>query len=175
MVVPALGLMVADQDAQAIDQGAADRVVQDMTEIVDRLAGSDRAAPSRAHGAIAGVPAESATDVLLLKMLRAVLARQGVAMASIADTKRALALSATIEARPPLVCIAALPPGGNVNARFFCRRLRAELPDAYILVLLPEPQDKRGGEAAARLREAGANDVAYDLQEAARLLTSKIS
>jgi predicted PurR-regulated permease PerM len=175
MVVPALGLMVADQDAQAIDQGAVDRVVQDMTEIVERLAASDRAAPSRARGAITGVPAESGADVLLLKMLRAVLARQGVAMASIADTKRALALSTTIDARPELVCIAALPPGGNVNARFFCRRLRAELPEAYILVLLPEPEDKRGGEAAARLREAGANGVAHDLREASRLLAGKLS
>jgi len=173
LIVPALGLMVADQDLQAIDQSAADRVVQDMDEIVDRLLGAEKAPAVRstsAARAIVGVPAASSADVLLVKMLQVTLARQGAAMTSIAETDRAKAVSAVIAERPAVICIAALPPGGNVNARFMCRRFRAELADAHIVVLLPEAPAKRSAEAAARLREAGANSIVYDVREAARVL-----
>jgi predicted PurR-regulated permease PerM len=175
MIVPALGLMVADQDLQAIDQGAADRVVKDMDEIVERLRGSAKQSVNQTGCSIAGVAAESSADALLLKMLQATLAEQSIAMENVADPDRGKTVETIVQARPAAICIAALPPGGNANARFLCRRLRAELADAFIVVLLPEAPGKRSREAAARLREAGANGIAYEVREAARLLSARLA
>lgn len=172
VVVPALGLMLADQQLHAIDQSTANRVVQDIAEVVERLRASEPAvnAPAAAHKRVVGVSAESSADGLLLTMVRIVLERRSVGMSSVQGGDRARALSAVIEQRPELVCVAALPPSGTVNARFLCRRLRAELPDVFIVVLQPGSPDERSREAAARLREAGANAIAYDVREAARIL-----
>lgn len=172
LLIPALGLMIADQNQQAVAPSAASRVVQDVSDIVDRLRAS-KAGPApapRAQLRIVGVAAESSADLLLLKMLQIALAEQAGTIACSPETNRTKALSDVIGRQPDVICIAALPPSGNVNARFLCRRLRAELPNVHIVVLLPEPQDKRSREAAARLREAGANDIVYDLREATRLL-----
>ncbi len=171
LLVPSLGLMVADQGLHAISQGVADRVVQDIGGIAERLNESEaRPQAARAHRTIVGVPAESNADSLLLRMLQMTLAQRGGALTPLERANRAALIDQVRAARPQLICIAALPPSGNANARFLCRRFRAELPDAYILVILPEAPSKRSREAAARLREAGANEIAYDLREAARLL-----
>jgi hypothetical protein len=51
-----------------------------------------------------------------------------------------------------------------------CRRLRRELPHCRIIVLLPAGDNERSAETAARLRESGATDVAFDLASARDLL-----
>ncbi|HEV3446788.1 MAG TPA: hypothetical protein VG099_19265, partial [Gemmataceae bacterium] len=38
------------------------------------------------------------------------------------------------EKEPPVVCIAALPPGGLAHSRYLCKRLRARLPETRIVV-----------------------------------------
>lgn len=172
VVVPALGLMVADQNLQAIDQSAANRVVQDMSEVIDRLRTSEAAETApRADKGIVGVSAESSADALLLKMVRITLERRSSAMTELGQqADRSKALAAILQHRPKRICIAALPPSGTVNARFLCRRLRAELADVLIVVLLPGTVDTGSREAAARLREAGANAIAFDVRQAATLL-----
>ena len=148
--------------------------MQDISEIARRLGESEPKAPAPcAHRRIVGVPAESSADELLLKMLRITLAQRASAMTCIRAADRATVVSAAFEQKPEILCVAALPPNGNANARYLCRRLRAQAPDAYIVVLLPEAPDQRSPEAAARLREAGANAVAYDVRETARLLLEK--
>jgi predicted PurR-regulated permease PerM len=172
LLVPSLGLMVADQGLHAISQDVADRVVQDIGAIAERLDEAEprpRATP--VHRKIVGVPAESSADSLLLRMLQMTLAQRAGALTIFERANRAALLAQVRDAKPDRVCISALPPSGNANARFLCRRLRAELPNTYIVVLLPEAPSKRSREAAARLREAGANDIAYDLREAAGLLS----
>ncbi len=168
VVAPALGLMVHDLTVEAISQTDADRLVADVSDIVNRLA--PPVAGEAAGPRILGLAAASNADLLLLQMLRVTLAEQAAHLLPLSDLNRDQSLAAAIEARPALVCIASLPPIGNVNARFLCRRLRAELPDAYILVLLPEAENNHSKEAAARLREAGANGIASNLREATRLL-----
>lgn len=169
LVVPTLGLMIADQGVQAIDGPMAQRVVQDVSEIVDRLSASEARLPAPSeHGSMLGIPAESSADALLLKMLERTLAERAGAITCLAETQRVKAVSAALAHAPELICIAALPPSGNANARFLCRRLRAELPEAFILVLLAQAQHSQ--EAAARLREAGASAVTHEIREAARLL-----
>jgi rhodanese-related sulfurtransferase len=162
--------MAADQASQAISQNTAERLVQDISDVSERLASAVPAPAPRMHRRIVGVPAESSADALLIRMLQLTLAQRSEAMMAVPRTDRATMLAQARDERPELICIAALPPSGNANARFLCRRLRSELPDANIVVLLPEDAGKRSQEAAARLREAGANAVAYDLREAAALL-----
>ena len=173
LLLPVLSLMVRDQHLQAINQSVANRVVGDLSDIVVRLDGAN--GPPRAQRSepsVVGIPAESAADLLLLKMLDVALERSERVVA-LQETNRSKALSEAIRRRPAIVCIAALPPSGNVNARFLCRRLRADLPNAYILVLFPDASSSSSPEAAARLREAGADTVARGLREAARLLKEK--
>jgi predicted PurR-regulated permease PerM len=173
LLIPALGLMVADQNVQAINQSVADRVVQDIAAVVARLAAAESAVTSStaAAGAVMGIPAESTADALLLEMLRVTLVQTGVAMTCLEGASRAELLASASRAQPAALCIAALPPSGNANARFLCRGLRLAAPNALIVVLSPEAEGKRSREAAARLREAGANGVAYGVREAQRMLS----
>jgi predicted PurR-regulated permease PerM len=171
LVVPALSLMVADQGLKAITADVANRVVQDAAEIVDRLSASDaRTTTPEPQLRIVGIPAESSADRLLLKMLQVALGERARSITCTSDTDRGGALARVIAEKADVVCVAALPPSGNANARFLCRRIRSELPNAHIVVLLPEPKEKRSREAAARLRGAGANAVVYEIREAAHLL-----
>jgi predicted PurR-regulated permease PerM len=169
LLIPALRLMVADQRLHAINQEAADRLVSDLDGLVKRL-GAASAPPSLQGRGIVAVAAESSADSLLVRLLEGALAERGVALHAVPPSPRDEALAATSAQSPALVCIAALPPAGNTNARFLCRRLRAELPGAYIVVLAPETEQLRSREAAARLREAGANQVVGTMGEATRLL-----
>jgi predicted PurR-regulated permease PerM len=168
LLIPALRLMVADQRLHAINQDAADRLVSDLDGLVTRLQTSaERPLKSRN---IVGVAAESQADELLLRLLGGALAERGVGLHAVPPSARDSALAATLAQGPALVCIAALPPASNTNARFLCRRLRAELPGAYIVVLAPETEHHRSREAEARLREAGANQVVSTMSDATRLL-----
>jgi predicted PurR-regulated permease PerM len=174
LLIPALRLMVRDRNGRAINQSVADRVVSDVDDIVTRL--NTAAAPRQNAPAlppIVGIAAESGADRLLLKMLERSLEEQSKTLLVLQETDRSGAVAEAIRRGPGVVCIAALPPSGNVNARFLCRRLRAELPGAYILVLHPEASANRSPEAAARLREAGANSVAVSLREAASSLAGR--
>jgi len=178
LLIPALRLMVRDQNMQAINQSDADRVVSDIDDIVTRLNTAELPEKLPKHNAralvpIVGIPAESSADRLLLKMLERALAEQSGKLVALEETDRSGVLAEAIQRQPTVICIAALPPSGNVNARFLCRRLRAELPEAYILVLLPEGAANRSPEAAARLREAGANNVALGTGEATSSLVEK--
>jgi hypothetical protein len=38
------------------------------------------------------------------------------------------------EKEPAVVCVGAMPPGGLAHTRYLCKRLRARLPDAKIVV-----------------------------------------
>jgi hypothetical protein len=65
---------------------------------------------------------------------------------------------------PPIVCIGALPPGGLSSARYLCKRLRARLPKARIVIgrwgLTTNVDQNR-----QRLRECGADQVDLTIQE----------
>jgi predicted PurR-regulated permease PerM len=172
LMIPALRLMVHDQNVNAIDQGVADRVVKTMGDIVARLSRAEpRASHARAGSlAVLGVPAESVADQLLLEMLQTTLPRYGEALNVMPPAERQQMAEQIVRLAPSRLCVAALPPSGNANARFLCRRLRAQLPELFIVVLSPEAATARSREAAARLREAGANEVVYGLREAGEVL-----
>jgi hypothetical protein len=140
-------------------------------DIVARLSPQTerKATPSKAT-TVLGVPAESDADALLLEMLALTLRERHGILVTLDKGPREKTVTDALAHRPEVVCIAALPPGGSANARFLCRRLRAALPEARLLVLRPEPVAQRSQESAARLREAGASGVSYGIREASELL-----
>ncbi|HEY3496553.1 MAG TPA: AI-2E family transporter [Polyangiaceae bacterium] len=178
LFVPALDLMIFDQNQRTIGPDVAARVVKDMSDIARSVSEPSRAKAERstANAALAGrrtllaLPAESDADRLLLELFGVALAQREVTLVTVENRERARAVAEAVQRRPDAVCIVASHASGGANTRFFCRRLRAELPGARLLVLTPAPAHQRSQEAAARLREAGANDVAYGLREASELL-----
>ena len=67
--------------------------------------------------------------------------------------------------KPDVICIGALPPGGLVQTRYLCKRLRASFPHQKIIIIcwgLPD----NAGPKQEELLAAGADVVAITLQEA---------
>ncbi len=171
VLIPALALLARDLDSRAISEETGARVARDIESIAHRCGayrGSERAA-SRA----VGIAAQPLFDAPILQMLRATMARQGVGLDVAVAESRDEALARVLQSQPQLVCVTALPPGGSVNARFLCRRLRAELPGCFIIALVPEPDDALSHEGAARLREAGADLVVHCIHEAAAAVAGR--
>jgi hypothetical protein len=75
------------------------------------------------------------------------------------------------EKEPAVVCIGALPPGGLAHTRYLCKRLRARLPNAKIVVgrwgLKGNVEQNQ-----EQLREAGADQVETTLLETRRHLST---
>jgi hypothetical protein len=75
------------------------------------------------------------------------------------------------EKEPAVVCIAAVPPGGLAHTRYLCKRLRARLPHAKIVVgrwgLKANVEQNQ-----EQLREAGADQVDTTLLETRDHLTA---
>jgi hypothetical protein len=72
---------------------------------------------------------------------------------------------------PSIVCISSLPPVSTIVARALCKRLRAQLPSARILVGLWQPEDAEFSARRERLGKAGADDTYPDLRRAVAGLT----
>ena len=175
VVRPSLMLMARDVSQQAIDDTTAGHLVKDIGEVIERLQSKTVGARPGAGLSVVGVPAETDADALLLKMLSVVSHQVGVSLEVLAVAPRSATVDELALRKPSVVCIGALPPGGSANARFLCRRLRAQLPTCHILVLLPAEVEAHVSETAARLREAGASQVVFTLREAAGAIRQAMS
>ena len=163
LLVPTLELLAADEQVGAVDQESAARVVADLRDIVRKLAIRPNVKSQRSL-AVVGIASDTSADALLLEMLG--LGALDAEVVVIAPGARQDVLAAAAASEPHAVCIAALSPASNVNARFYCRRLRALFPHLAIFVLSPDIDGKRPKEADARLREAGASEVLGSVQDA---------
>jgi predicted PurR-regulated permease PerM len=166
LLVPALALLSRDLDAQTISADIAARGAKDIDAIARRLAPPVREQPGTPRSPILGIASQPIFDGPVLQMLRVNLAGSGLGLDLLEPESRDDALERANARKPRLICVADLPPGGNVNARFLCRRLRAELPDTFIVALVLQAPDQTSQETAARLRAAGANLVVHSIREA---------
>lgn len=170
LLVPALALLSRDLESHTINEETAARVTREIEGIARRLGPPARdAAPTTPS--VLGIASVSLFDAPILQMLRGALSAGGHTLDVVATPDRAAALAQLEQKQPALVCIAQLPPVGNANARFLCRRVRARFPSSFIVALVPQAADKHSQETAARLREAGASSVVYSVAEAAHALT----
>jgi len=106
-------------------------------EIVGRLF----PAPERGEDAaltrplILGCPAHHRVEELVVRLLGAVMAPNGYRVDALSTRLLPAEVEATIEReRPAVLFIAVMPPGGIVQARYLCRRLRKHFKDLPIVV-----------------------------------------
>ena len=83
---------------------------------------------------ILGCPAQDEADELALLMFRQLLDSSRYEVEIMSDAMLTAEVVARIEKGPAMICIAALPPGGLVQARYLCKRLRARFPHLKIVV-----------------------------------------
>jgi predicted PurR-regulated permease PerM len=112
---------------------------------------------------VLGFPAHHEAEELSLHMLELLLKPTGCRV----EVLTTRALSAEVEARveqekPALVFLAVLPPGGLVQARFLCKRLRARFADLPIVVGY-WGTSRYFDKLLMRLRSAGASYVTTSL------------
>jgi predicted PurR-regulated permease PerM len=148
LLLPALNYVKRDREREDLTEADEQYVLRATREIVEDLGerqaaaaeaasapadGSAAAVRSRVH--ILGCPGHDEADQLGLVMLQQLLdpARWDVEILSI-DMLSAESVARAGEKGPAVVCIGALPPGGLAHTRYLCKRLRARLPDAKIVV-----------------------------------------
>ena len=66
--------------------------------------------------------------------------------------------------KPPVACVAAVPPPGYMHARYLCRRLRAEFPDLKLVAAILTERDVE--EVKKRRPAIAADEMASSLQQA---------
>jgi predicted PurR-regulated permease PerM len=122
-------------------------------------------APAPRKIRLLGCPGHDEADALALEMLRQLLdpAHWEVEILSTEMLSAEMVALAGAKDRP-VVCIGALPPGGLAHTRYVCKRLRACLPQARIVVgrwgLKANVEENQ-----EQLREAGADQVETTLLE----------
>jgi predicted PurR-regulated permease PerM len=187
LIIPALGIAkhdrerdeLTDDDEQFILR-AVRGIVEDLGEKIDAKAAADADSAAPVNGQpsvvdklrVMGLPARDEADELALEMFRQLLdpARWDMEIAS-TEMLSAEFVAKAEQQRPDLICVSALPPGGLSQARYLCKRLRAKLHDAKILVgrwgLMQGLEQNRD-----QLREAGADEVDATLLATRQFLRS---
>jgi hypothetical protein len=159
VLIPALVLMRRGRRAGELRPEDEEFIVRATREVVEGVTAPP--GPGVAPGerlVVLGVPGADAADAAALLMLRCLLRPDGTEI-------RDLDAGADRAGVPPVVLIAALGPGGLTEAGYLCRRLRAQHPEAKIVVgRWGQGRDPK--KARARLLTAGADRVAATLREA---------
>jgi predicted PurR-regulated permease PerM len=178
ILVPALNYLKRDRDRDDLTEADEEFILRATREIVEDLGERQAAAvelaivpveasaalaPARVH--ILACPGHDEADRMALEMFRQLLdpTRWDVEVLSIEMLSAEMVVLAG-EKQPPVVCIGAMPPGGLAHTRYLCKRLRARLPEAKIVVgrwgLTGDLEQNR-----EQLREAGADQVETNLLE----------
>lgn len=179
LLVPALNYVKRDRERDYLTEADEQFVLRATREIVEDLGERQATAAGKAGAPaeegteapvprkvrVLGCPGQDEADRLALEMLRQVLdpARWEVEVLSL-ELLSADLVALAGEKEPAVVCIGALPPGGLAHTRYLCKRLRARLPEARIVV---GRWGLKGNveENQEQLREAGADQVETTLLE----------
>ena len=170
-VLPALRNIEADFRAGVLSDVARADACQILRQIIADLA-EPRAASDATTAPILCIPASHEGDELAALMLAQVLAESGVA-ATVLSSKLLAAecVEQAAALAPSIVCISSLPPVSTIAARALCKRLRAQLPSARIIIGLWQPDDAEFTIRRERLGKAGADETYPDLRRAAAGIT----
>ncbi len=179
LLVPALNYVKRDRERDDLTEADEQFILRATREIVEDL-GERAAAAAESAAAPAGdatrtpaprqvrvlaCPGCDGADALALEMFRQLLdpTRWEVEVLSI-DSLSAEMVALAGDKAPAVVCIGALPPGGLAHTRYLCKRLRARLPEARIVV---GRWGLKGNveQNLEQLREAGADQVETTLLE----------
>jgi predicted PurR-regulated permease PerM len=187
LLVPGLNFVKQDREREELTEGDEQFILKATQEIMEDL-GERQVATAEAANApmekevtlaaspgkvqILGCPGSGEADRLALEMLRQLLdpARWDMEILS-KEMLSAELVTLAGEKDPAVVCIGALPPGGLARTRYLCKRLRARLPKAKIVVgrwgLKSNVEQNQ-----EQLLEAGADNVETTLLETRTHLTA---
>jgi predicted PurR-regulated permease PerM len=171
-VLPALRSIEEDYRAGVLTDAARTEACQILRQIIADLA-EPRAASEVAGTPILCIPASHECDEIAALMLAQVLAGSGVVATVLSSqllagesVEQAVALS------PSIVCISSLPPVSTIAARALCKRLRARLPSARIVIGLWQPEGAEFTARRDRLAKAGADETYPDIRRAAAAIAA---
>jgi predicted PurR-regulated permease PerM/methylmalonyl-CoA mutase cobalamin-binding subunit len=167
IVLPALLNTEADSRAGLVPEPTRTACFQLLRRILTELGGAPET-PDVESPAILCIPANHEADELAALMLAQILQERGI-VAPVLSSKLLAAESVeqAVALAPPVICISSLPPVSVIAAAQLCKRLRARLPSARIVVGLWQPEDPDFSRRRERLENVGANEVFPDLQRAA--------
>jgi hypothetical protein len=153
------GDLSADDESMIFD--ATREILRETGRAPDEGAGET--APASAAPLVIGCPAHHRAEELTLDMLAMLLAPLGCRTQVVSTRTLPAETEARIAAeRPALVFVAVLPPGGLVQARYLCRRLRRRFRDLKIVVGY-WGRSRNFDRLLVRLRAAGASYVTTSL------------
>lgn len=116
----------------------------------------------------------SRADRIVLEMFAAALEAGGRGVVTLEAGKVDETVARAVATRPELTCIVAVSATRGSDARALCRRIRAARPAARLLALRPLPDVADAQRSIARMKEAGADRVAINLQEAVEAVTAMV-
>jgi hypothetical protein len=146
LVLPALSMAEADRQNTALDaktEASIDQTLELILEETEELGvGVAPGAPDESTTLLSGtalrmicVPARDTGDVLAARMLRQVLAREGL---ELEITPLAELVGETLDrlASTPVhvVCLSSVPPTRLMHVRYLCKRLHSRFPELEIIL-----------------------------------------
>jgi hypothetical protein len=167
VLIPALALARQERAAGAMSAEDEQMVLDGVRAILVGL--PEAAAPPPADGAaltILGCPAHHEVEELALVMFDQLVRPLGFPTRLISTKTLPSEVLAEVQRdQPPAVFIAAVPPGGLVQAYYLCRRVRKRAPEALIVVGYLG-YEKNLDRIITKMRAAGANYVTTTLRGA---------
>jgi predicted PurR-regulated permease PerM len=143
-----------EHGAESIELGAGGK---------DGHSGAERSEPARPNVRILGCPARDEADEVALLMFKQLLASTRYDLNVMGEETLASEMVAKAgEKQMDLVCIAAVQPGGIAQARYLCKRLRAQFSDVKIVIGLWGFNDELEGTRESLL-SAGADQIGTTL------------
>jgi predicted PurR-regulated permease PerM len=175
MVIPALGLAEQDRHKGSLDEQRERFIFDTARHIVEYVEDRRESKPEEAQPTnnVVHRPApplcivaarDEADHVAGLALARVLAAPEFTPRVLPVPLLAAEAIENIAEQACKVVCISALPPRASTHAAYLCKRLKQRFPDLKILVALWTLEESE--RAQARLREAGADQVATRLPDA---------
>jgi predicted PurR-regulated permease PerM len=178
VLIPTLVLAKRDRERGALIPGDEEFILQTTRAVANDLVSPQQLGKAEENSVttlpsedqrqkvvILACPARDAEDELALIMFQQLLGNVPCQVETLsAQTLSGELVSRVAEARPDLVLIATLPPGGSTLTRYLCKRLRSHFADLKIHVGcwgLDENVDR----LRERLASSGADSVAASLLE----------
>jgi predicted PurR-regulated permease PerM len=172
VLVPALVMVRRSRHHGELGPDDEQFILERTCELVNELAGEKASAAPAGNGRklVLGLPACDGVDETALMMLRH-LARGAGQDVLLATREGPLAGAVSLlQQHPEVVIIVSLAPGGLTQARYLCRRLRAQ-SDGLRIVVGRLGQRREPSKFRKFLLAAGANEVVTTLHEACGQLT----
>jgi predicted PurR-regulated permease PerM len=181
VLLPALTMLERDRHAGSIDESRERFALDELRDIVDTLADEAPGAtsptdlqPGVRDAQVICLPAGDLGDEIAAAMLARLLDRRGVPTTVLASSSLfSERIAAAAKSRPAQLCVSAVPPSAELQARRACKGLRE--PDAEPSIRLIVGLWGAVSDAAQRerLSKAGADIVVHDLSNAVRAIAGE--